>query len=200
MNDDRAASLTWREAVAIFHSPQALVAAVDALELNGVDHARLSVLAAGTSEQVAALEKAGFHSVHDLLSAHNVPRTAYIDPRDVAAARGALVSGLIFVGATAGIVAASAASPLLAPIIAAAAAAGATGGGVGAFLLHRFGGRAETWVEEGLSHGGLVLWVFLRDDEQKVVEILSKAGGTNVRAQDAPTPWLEPAQKQGPPG
>lgn len=43
-------------------------------------------------------------------------------------------------------------------------------------------------------------WVFLRDDEQKVVEILSKAGGTNVRAQDAPTPWLEPAQKQGPPG
>ena len=197
MNDDRASSQEWREAVAIFHSPEALVAAADSLELNGVDRARLSILAAGTSGQVAALEKAGFHSVRDLLSAPDVPRMAYIEPEDVAAARGALVSGLIFVGATTGIVAASAASTLLAPVVAAAAASGAAGGGLGAFLVHRFGGRPETWVEEGLAHGGLVLWVLLRGDEQKVIGILKKAGGTSVRAQDAPRPWLEPAHEKG---
>jgi hypothetical protein len=200
MNDDRQTSQPWREVVAIFHSPEALVAAADALQSNGVDRARLSVLAAGTSEQVAALEKAGFHSVRDLLSDPYVPRTAYVQPEDVATARSALVSTLVYVGATAGAVAASAAAgPLIAPIVAAAAAAGAAGGGVGAFLVHRFGGRAETWVEQGLAHGGLVLWVLLRDDEQRVIELLKKAGGTNVRAQDAPKPWLEPAHQTGAP-
>lgn len=196
MNDDPETVGTWREAVAIFHSAEALVAAADALQLNGVDRARLSVLAAGTAGQVEALEKAGFHSVRDLLSAPYAPRTAYMAPEDVAHARSALISALVFVGATAGAaVASAAAGPLVLPMVAAAAAAGAGGGGVGAFLVHRFG-RAETWVEEGLAHGGLVLWVFLRDDEQKVIEILKKAGGTDVRAQDAPRPWLEPAEHQ----
>ena len=199
MNDDREANPRWREAVAIFHSIEALVDAADALESNGVDRARLSVLAAGTAEQVEALEKAGFRSVRDLLSDPYVPRTAYIQPEDVSGARGAFVSSLVFLGATAGIVAASAASPLLAPVIAAAAASGAGGGGVGEFLIHRFGGRAETWAKEGLDHGGLVLWVFLREDEQKVTGILKKAGGTDVRVQDAPKPSLEPAHRPGAP-
>jgi len=199
MNDDRSAGREWREAVAVFPSVKALVDAADALQSDGVDRARLSVLAAGTHEQVEALEKAGFKSVRDLLSDPDVPRTAYIQPEDVTGARGAFVSGLVFLGATAGIVAASAASPLLAPVIAAAAAAGGAGGSIGAFLIHRFGGRAETWAEEGLAHGGLVLWVFLRNDEEKVTGILEQAGGTNVRVQDAPKPWLEPAHPSGAP-
>ena len=89
--------------------------------------------------------------------------------------------------------------PFSPPVIAAAAASGAAGGGVGEFLIHRFGGRAETWAKEGLDHGGLVLWVFLREDEQKVTGILKKAGGTDVRVQDAPKPWLEPAHRPGAP-
>ena len=197
--NDREANSRWREVVAVFHSVKALVDAADALQSNGVDRARLSVLAAGTSEQVAALEKAGFRTVRDVLSAPDAPRTAYIEPEDVAAARDAFVSGLLLIGATAGIVAASAASPLLAPVVAAAAAAGGAGGGIGAFLIHRFGGRAETWAREGLDHGGLVLWVFLRDDEQKVSRLLKENGGTDIRVQDAPKPWLEPAQGTGAP-
>jgi len=195
MNDDPARGQAWREAVAIFPSAATLVEAADRLQSSGVDRARLSVLSAGTPEQVEKLEKAGFQNVRDLLADPYVQRTAYMEPNDVTGARGALVSTLVYVGAAVGIAAATAASPLLAPAVAAAAAAGAAGGGIGAFLIHRFG-RAETWVEEGLAHGGLVLWVFLRDDEQKVIDILKQAGGTNVRAQDAPRPWLEPARPE----
>lgn len=178
-----------REALALFPSLDALVKAADMLQSHGVDRARLSILGVGTHEEAALLERQGFKNVRDLLNSPEAPRIAYIQPEDVTTARSALVSTLVYVGATLGAaVASAAAGPVLAPIVASAVASGAAGGGVGAFLLHRLAeGRPENYVKEGLAHGGLVLWVLLRNDEPKIVHLLRQAGGTEIRVQHVPS-------------
>lgn len=136
-----------REVVAVFRSADAFTDAVDTLQSNSVDRARLSILATGTEEEGAKLRAAGFTTVRDLLDAPNVPRTSYTQPEDVATAKGAVISTLVYVGAALGIgLSAVAAGPVVAPVVASAVASGAAGGGIGAFLTHRFGGRHARYV------------------------------------------------------
>ena len=178
-----------REVAAVFRSEDGLTSAVDDLQQNGVDRARLSVLATGTPEKGAKLRAAGFATVLDVLSAADVPRTSYTQPEDLGTAKGAIISGLVYLGATLGAgLAAAAAGPALAPIIAGAVASGAAGGGVGAFLSHRLGGIHARYIEESLAHGGLVLWVRVKsaEDELSVIDLLTAAAGEHVVAQNVP--------------
>lgn len=178
-----------REIVAIFPTADMFADAVYALQLHGVDRASLSVLATGSEEQGAALRKAGFESAYDLLDAPNVPRTFYTQPEDVATAKGAVVSTLIYVGAAlgAGMVAATGALGIV-PLMAGAIASGAAGGGIGAYLDHRFGGKHARYIKESLAHGGLVLWVHLgeADDEQAIIALLAANGSEAAHVQDVP--------------
>ena len=189
MVDIKANWSSHREAVALFRSADALIDAADTLQSHGVDRARLSILGVGTQKEAEALEHAGFRTVRDILSAPDIPRIAYVQPEDVTTARAAVVSTSIYVGATLGAAIASAVSaPVLAPIVAAAVASGAAAGGAGAFLVHRLGGgRPETYVKESIAHGGLVLWVLLRNDEPEIMHILRKAGGKEIRVQQVPS-------------
>ncbi len=184
MSEDDQQSASGREVVAVFGSEQALSDAIDALQSNGIDRARISVLATGTPEAGAKLTAAGFHSVADVLDAERVPRTTYVQPEDVGAAKGLAISGLLYVGGVLGAGLAAAAGPLLAPIVAAAAAGGAAGGSVGAFLTRRLGTERATYIEQSLAHGGLVMWVALGivGDEERVIALLQQHGGREVHA------------------
>lgn len=185
ISKDPSGTTANREIVAIFHSADAFAEAAGALQANGIDRARLSVLATGTEKQGVALRAAGFKSVRDVLDAPNVPRTSYTQPEDITTAKGTVVSTLIYVGATLGAGLAAAAAG---PIIAGAIASGAVGGGIGAYLDHRFGGKHGRYLEQSLAHGGLVLWVHLNegDDEQRIIDLLTKNGGQDARSQEAP--------------
>lgn len=172
-----------REVVAVFASEQAFSDAIDTLETNGVDRARISVLETGTPEQGAALRAKGFTSVGDLLDAGNVPKTVYMQPEDVGAARGLAISGLVYVGAALGAGLTAAAAPVLAPMLAAAAVGGATGGGIGAFLTRRLGAERSAYIARSLAHGGLVMWVAASDeDEHRIIAMLTEHGGEHVHA------------------
>jgi hypothetical protein len=176
-----------REVAAVFPSEEAFSVAIDALQSSGVDQARISVLAAGTPEVGERLTAAGFHKASDLLDAEGVPRTVYEQPEDFGAAKGLTISGLLYVGATLGAgIAAATVGAIVAPMLVAAAASGAAGAGLGAVLTKNIGSRRTYYIEQSLSHGGLVLWVVAKDahDEKRITRLLVEHGGTNVHVHE----------------
>jgi hypothetical protein len=177
-----------REVVGAFGSVKDFGAAIDDLQSSGIDRARLTVLA-GSPQLEKDLEARGFTCVKQILDLPDLPRRALVEPESIGAAQGALVSGLLYVGAGIGAVLASGGAAL-APLIGAVAAGGAVGGSVGGLLAYRVGSRRAHEIEKHLEHGGFALWVRVTpDDEERVAEILKRHGGQEVHAhgtQDIP--------------
>ncbi len=88
-----------REAVGVFDDVETLQAAIDELESSGFDRAELSLLA---GEHVVE-EKLGhlYEKVSELEDDPKVPRAAYVSTETIGDAEGALIGGLMYVGATA---------------------------------------------------------------------------------------------------
>ena len=105
--------------------------------------------------------------------------------------KGALASGLAYVGslAAAGAIVATGGG-LVAAIVAAAAAGGATGG-LGIWLVRRLGQRRASDFAEQLAQGGLVLWVEIRQpgQEQKALEIMNRHAARDVHVHDVTRSW-----------
>src|SRR5208283_4461599 len=101
-----------------------------------------------------------------------VPKRGYVSQEEVGAAEGAVIGGLMYVGA----------GLLLGPVAAAGAIGGGVGGLFGASLAKLIGDRHARHIEEQLKHGGLLLWVRVRDAERekRAVEILSRRSGRDV--------------------
>ena len=91
-----------REAVGVFETEEALQVAIDDLLSHGFDRAEISLLAASESvEQKLGHTYRKVAEVEDDISA---PRIAYVAEEDVGAAEGAVIGGLIYVGALAGMI------------------------------------------------------------------------------------------------
>jgi hypothetical protein len=128
--EPRFSSASPREVVGVFGSIQEFGAAVDEPQSSGIDRARLSVLAGGPDVDEHLRER-GFHRVQDLLDAPDLPLTSLVEPESVRTAQGALVSGLLYVGAGVGAVLAYSAAALVSMLVA-VAGAGAVGATAGA--------------------------------------------------------------------
>ena len=70
----------------------------------------------------------------------------------------------------------------MAAAITAASLAGGAGGLIGSALASVVGAHHANHIQEQLEHGGLLLWVFLRDDEdeKRAKEILVKHSAHDV--------------------
>ncbi len=95
-----------REAVGVFQTVDAFQEAIDELLSSGFDRAELSLMAS----EKAVEEKLGhkYRKAPELEDDDSVPRIAYVSPEAIGDAEGALVGGLLYVGAGAGGVLASA--------------------------------------------------------------------------------------------
>lgn len=177
---------TFREAVGVFNTPEALQGAIDELLSSGFDRAHLSLLA--SEEAVDA--KLGHHYAKskELEDDPNVPRTAYTSTESVGDAEGGLVGALVYVGATAAAGAVVATGGTLAAVIASAAVAGGAGGLIGSILARWVGDTHAHHLQEQLEHGGLLLWVRTTDSEheKRAVEILAKHSGRDVHSHNLP--------------
>jgi hypothetical protein len=171
---------TVREAVGVFSSPETLQAAIDELMSSGFDRADLSLLAA---EKVVD-DKLGhkYQKVAELEHDAEVPRQAYVSTESVGDAQGALIGGLMYIGATAAAGAIVASGGTLAAVVAAAAAAGGAGGLLGSALAETVGERHARHLQEQLEHGGLLLWArtWNPDDEKLAVEVMRRHSGQDV--------------------
>lgn len=163
-----------REAVGIFHDAADFQAAIDELLSSGFDRAELSLLAS----EHAVEEKLGhrYRRVAALADDTAVPRVAYVSTEAIGDAEGALIGGLLFVGATLATGAVIVSGGTLAAAIAAAAVVGGAGGLIGSVLANRVAYHHARYLDEQLEYGGLLLWVrtWTRADEQRALDILRR--------------------------
>jgi hypothetical protein len=169
-----------REAVGVFKTAGALQAAADELLSSGFDRADLSLLAS----EHAVEEKLGhlYRRVEELEDDPQAARAAYVARDAVDEARGALISGLIFVGAVGAAGAMVAAGGALAGTILAAAALGGAGGLIGSTLGKMLEQHHADHLHAQLEKGGLLLWVRTRDSdyETRAAGIMRKHGAIDV--------------------
>ncbi len=177
---------TIREAVAVFDDETRLEAAIDDLGSTGFDRAEVSLLAG--VETVEAKLGHRFTKVAELEDDAAVPRAFYVARESIGYGEGALLGGLLYVGAVAAAGAAVAAGATLAAAITAAGVAGGTGGLVGATLARLLGGHHARHLQEQLDRGGLLLWVHLRDQahEDRALAILRRHSAHDVHVHDLP--------------
>ena len=180
-----------REAVGIFHDAADFQAAIDDLLSSGFDRAELSLFAS----EHAVEEKLGhsYRRAAALADDPAVPRIAYVSTEAIGDAEGALIGGLLFVGATLATGAVVVSGGTLAAAIAAAALAGGTGGLIGSVLATRVGHHHARYLHEQLERGGLLLWVRTATlpDEQRALDILRRHAADCVHlhgATAAPAP------------
>jgi hypothetical protein len=175
---------TVREAVGVFGDQNSYQNAIDELLLSGFSRPDLSFLA---SEHTVK-KKLGheYEKVKDAEDDPKIPRKAYVAKESIGDAEGSLFGGLLYIGAMAatGIVVASGGT--MAAALTAAVLAGGTGGVIGGYLAHLVGKHHADLLQEQLDHGGLLLWVNLRDKnhETRAIEILKKHSGKDVHVHD----------------
>ncbi len=163
----------------VMPSVQALQSVVDGLETQGFDRAQFGVLA--NQDAVPAGEDAA------ALAADPKVRTdADSYPETEGAVSGALIGGLIYVGAAAAAGAVILTGGALGVALAALVAAGGAGGLVGALVTHGFKEDHARLIEDQISRGGVVLWIQPRDQAQAdaAVAALKAGGATKIVGQD----------------
>lgn len=175
-----------REAVGIFASADALEDAIVDLMSSGFDRAEISLLAAEPTVEAKLGHK--YRKATELEDDAATPRDSYVSTESIGDAKGALIGGLLYVGALAAAGAVVASGGTLAAVITGAALGGGTGGVIGSVLAKLVGDRHAQYIEEQLAHGGLLLWVQTHDadDEVKAVEILKKHSGADVHVHTIP--------------
>jgi hypothetical protein len=171
---------TIREAVGVFHNADEMETAIEELEESGFDRAEISLLAS----QDAVREKLG-HAYADAKSLEDsalAPRTAFVSTESVGDAEGAVLGGLMYVGAlvAAGAVVASGGS--FGALLAATVTGTASGGLIGGALAALVGKQHADSLQEQLDRGGLLVWVRTptEADENRAVDILKRTKADDV--------------------
>lgn len=180
------AGQTIREAVGVFHDREAFQNAVEDLMSAGFDRSELSLLAGERTIE----EKLGhaYRRVQELEDEPTVPRAVYVENHSLAEGRTGVIGGLAYIGAVVGAGAVVASGGTLAAAVAAAAIAGGGSGLIGGWLARFLGRDYAQALQEQLEHGGLLLWVHLRDPahEQRAIEILKRNGAEDVHVHKLP--------------
>jgi hypothetical protein len=175
-----------REAVGVFHDRDAFQNAVEDLLSAGFDRSELSLLA---SEE-AVEQKLGhaYKKVQELEDDATVPRAAFIGNHSLAIGRTGIIGGLAYIGAMVATGAVVASGGTVAAMIAAAAIAGGGGGLLGGWAARFLGRDRAAHLQHQLDHGGLLLWVRVRDEahERRAVDILTRSGAEDVHVHELP--------------
>lgn len=177
---------TVREVVGVFHEQGSLQGAIDDLLGSGFDRAEVSLLA--SDEAIERKLGHAYARVQELEDDSEVPRVAFIGDDALAEARTGVIGGLAYIGAVAAAGAVVASGGALAGAIAAAAIAGGGGGLLGSWVTRHLGEARARDLQRQLDHGGLLLWVHIRDPahEARAVQILRENGAEDVHAHDLP--------------
>jgi hypothetical protein len=159
------------EVIGVFHTPEDLESAIDELLSSGFDRSELSLLA---SEAAVAEKLGGFYQLASELA----------DDPAIGDAKGALIGGLAYVGATVAIGAIVMSGGALAAAITAAVLAGGTGGLIGSVLARWVGHHHAAYLQDQIENGGLLLWVraWNESDEARALEIVAKHAADKVHS------------------
>lgn len=166
-----------REIVAAFDTPEALDNAVFALESQGFDRAAFSVLA--TEETVNSALGHRYTQVKEVEDDPRVPRETFFSRMSRLEAEAFPVP---FLAALGWLTVAGIGGPIA--VVVATGVGGLVGAALGELIHHHHAVR----VQEQLAHGGMVLWVSVRDSgaEQTAMRILQEQGAHDLHGHDIP--------------
>lgn len=161
----QSAEPTLREAVAVFDDEETMREAIFELESAGFDRADVSVL----PSMEAVRKKIGreLYRVEDAADDPDVPRAVPLGPAAIGAAQGALIGGPIYVGAMVMTISSLIGGKAFGTIVMSGLFGASVGLVVGVALAMVLKQRHNEHVKDHLDHGGLVLWVHIRDKEHE---------------------------------
>jgi hypothetical protein len=172
-----------REMVGVFSDADSLEYAVADLMDSGFAKKHVSLLAS----EAAIVRQLGHHynKVEDIEDTPWLPRSAYIPSKSRRVTEAILFSGLLILGAIVAIGAAKLAEGKLSLMLSSGVVGAVVGGLIGGFLGKLIQERHNKYLAEQLGHGGLLLWVRIRDHDQErlVRDILERHSARDVHAQ-----------------
>lgn len=178
-----------REAVGVFADPDALEAAVTALESAGFDRAAISVLGAvgKARDRIGRL----YETVREIEDDPRAPRAAFVSHGSRLEGAAAAVVAPFYLGGLTGAAAIVASGGALAAAIAGTILAGAAGGGLGALLVYAVARHHAAQIAAQVARGGLVLWVGVRTEAEaaRALDLLRQSGGTDVHLHQISKAW-----------
>ncbi len=197
LTHDATSPLQVREAVGVFHNAMAFEAAIDHLERSGFDRADISVLAS----EHAITEKLGhrYERASELEDDAAVPRATFVERESLVEGQSLIIGGLAYVGALAAIGAVVSSGGTALTAFLAAGLVGGSGGLLGTAFATRLGQKRADHITDQLVHGGLLLWVRLRDEEHeaRALKILREHAGDDVHAHNIAVADTEPNPVSG---
>jgi hypothetical protein len=176
--DDQTIQTRPKRVVGVFPSPDALHAAIQALELKGFDRAQFGVLSTHADHQPVSASEAEADP--------NIETDAPDDPESSGTIAAAVVGGLTYLGAMTALGATVLTGGGLGLALLAAVAVGGVGGVGGLLVAAGFHHEHAEHIESQLDMGGLVLWIEPRDPAQQTeaAEAMRVAGATDVKDVD----------------
>lgn len=175
-----------REAVGVFGDADAMQQAIEDILSSGFKHDDVSLLA--SEETVDKKLGHKYRKVAEIEDDAAVPRIRYLSQEAVSEGEYVFTGGLVFLGAlsAAGIIVASGGA--LAGALTGAALGAGTWGLLGELLARFIGAQHAEYIQEQLTHGGLLLWVRCSNSEREnsAIEILSRHSGSDVHMHALP--------------
>lgn len=185
--DHRITVIDIPEAVGVFDSYEDLQKAYYDLQMVGFSRYDISLLA----RQEVLEEKLGkaYWRSADLEDDPNAPRAAFVSEEAIGELEGAIAGGFFFLGSYVAMAAMLTAASTIAASIAAIAIGGAPAVVIGALLARRVGKQHKDYYASEIEHGGILLWVRVRDKEKEdlAVKIMTGHSGRDVHVH----PWSE---------
>ena len=168
------------EAVGVFDTFEDLQQAFYDLRMVGIHHSDISLL----GDEKALKEKLGtaYWRSEDLEDDPRAPRAHFVSEEAIGELEGAIGGGFFFVGSYIAMAAMLTPASTLAASIAAIAIGGSPAAVIGTLLARRVGQHHKEYYANQIEHGGILLWVRVRDKEREklAVDIMKGHSGRDV--------------------
>jgi hypothetical protein len=168
------------EAVGVFDSFEALQQTFYDLRMVGFSRHDISVL--GKEDVLKAKLGKGYWRASELADDPDAPRAAFVSEEAIGELEGGIAGGFFFLGSFAAMAAMLTAASTLAASIAAIAIGGVPAVVIGTLLARRVGKHHKDYYANQIEHGGILLWVRVRDDARRdlAVKIMAAHSGRDV--------------------
>lgn len=168
------------EAVGIFDRPEDLQAAIYDLRILGFSRHDISLLA--RQEVLEGKLGRAYWRADDLADDPRAPRAAFVSEDAIGALEGSIAGGFFYLGSMIAMAAMLGPASTLAASIAAIAIGGTPAAVLGVLLARRAALPHQRNYAAQLEHGGMLLWVRVRDEAHRAmaVKILQGHSGRDV--------------------
>ena len=171
-----------RQVIASFHDAEKFENATDVVEKAGISRSAISLMA--SHDAIKSKFGHRFVTTGDAFDDKMIPQVILSDRKDVKSERAFALQMPVYIGGAGAGMAILATGGTLAFAAAIAAATAAAGAGIGALFSRAVAKHHGDFLEKQLKMGSLLLTVDLRDvdQEKRVIELLTNAGGEDVHA------------------